>query len=296
MKKRPFIDIIVPTYNRPEDIERFVEEIQKQEYTSFKVFVIDDHGSEKIEHLIPTKNPAFIFERLEQNKGQAFARNHALAKGLGDIIVFMDDDAWFLETNSLNTIANYFEDNKFQLGCLMFDVLEPNREWLHERKKLRDSQEIGEFIACGCAFERQSIEAIGGFSDFLHSYGEETDITLKLIKKERKVIFGDKVKLFHNFQPGERDVNWLKRFKHNSARNDLLIVIMRFPFLYVLPYFVSKFFSHIYYNFKHEKKYFLANFQVIKGLLSALVMLPKALKRRDAVSIAQFKHWKKVRF
>ncbi|WP_373032372.1 glycosyltransferase family 2 protein [Sulfurovum sp.] len=296
MKDKLTIDIIVPTYNRPEDIKRFIEEIQKQTYAFYKIYIIDDCGTEKIDHLVPTNNPAFSFESLKENKGQAYARNFALAKGSGDIVIFMDDDAWFLEPDALELVAHYFEEDKSTMGCLMFDVLEPNTKWLSELKNLKDEQELGEFIACGCAFKRSTIEKLEGFSGFLHSAAEETDLSLRLIKNNELILFGEKVKIFHNYLPKERSIAWLKQFKHNIVRNDLLIVLMLFPSIYILPYFAGKFVSHVRYNFKNDKRYFITNIQAVKALFSVLILIPTVLKKRNAVSVEQFKYWKKVRF
>lgn len=47
------IDIIVPTYNRPNEIKKFVKEISKQNLLNFKVYIIDDYGEEDVEVSIP---------------------------------------------------------------------------------------------------------------------------------------------------------------------------------------------------------------------------------------------------
>lgn len=295
MTQFPGIDIIVPTFNRSTDIAKFIKEIQKQTYPNLKVFIIDDHGEKSVEHLISKEDDHFYFERLDQNKGQAYVRNYALKKGNAPIVIFMDDDAWFLENDALFNVVDYFK-LKPDMGCLMFDINEPERNWLSERYRINDLQEIGEFIACGAAFKREAIENIGGFSDFLHSYGEESDMAMRLIQRNFKLYFGKKIKLYHNYQPGERDSKWFKRFKFHSVRNDLLIVLMRYPSILIIPYFWGKFFSHLVFNIKNEKQFIVANIQVIKALLQSFILIPKALKLRDPISIEKFNYWKRVRF
>lgn len=296
MKPLPFIDIIVPTFNRPLDIEKFIKEIRKQSYPYLKVFIIDDHGEKSVEHLIPKEDDRFYFERLDKNKGQAYVRNYALKKGDASIVVFMDDDAWFIEKDALYSIADYFK-LKNDIGCLMFDIKEPGRDWLSERFSIKELQELGEFIACGAAFKREAIETIGGFSDFLHSYGEETDIAMQLIDHDYKLYFGKRIKVFHNYQPGERDIKWFKRFKHNSVRNDLLVVLLRYPAILVMPYFILKPLSHFIFSIRSKEENALISIrQILKAIFFSLKMLPQALKFRQALSKAKFDYWKKHRW
>ncbi|MFC3414178.1 glycosyltransferase family 2 protein [Algoriphagus hitonicola] len=284
------IGVIVPTYNRPIDIKKFVDEIIKQSYSNFQVYIIDDCGDFEINNLIPDQ---YFYERLDRNLGQASARNYGVSLCDSDILVFMDDDAWFLEKDALEKVVDYFNSD-LSLGGLMFDINEPNRKWLHERHHLIDNQEIGEFIACGCAFRRSEFIKTSGFRDEFHSYGEETDLAMQLIKNGSKIKFGKKIKVFHNYNPGERSPQWLNRFKFNSVRNDLFIVLTRYPFIYVFPYFIGKTISHILFSVKYDKNLISSFFQIIKGVFSSILIFE--FKKRSPLSISQFNYWLKVRF
>ena len=119
------IDIIVPTYNRPNDIKKFISEITKQTYSDYKVYIIDDCSDKDISHLIPD-NKHFYYERLSKNIGQTGARNIAIKKGNGDIIISLDDDAWFLDNSAFENIEKLFSNNN-NTGCFLFNIEEPNQ-------------------------------------------------------------------------------------------------------------------------------------------------------------------------
>lgn len=287
--------IIVPTYNRKDDIIKFIEEISDQEYKGFEVLIIDDHGEESISEFIPNDSEIFSFYRLKENKGQAYARNFGLAKAKHDIVLFMDDDAWFESVNALSNIYLYFKNDP-QLGCLMFNIKEPNRVILSSRFQLKEGQEIGEFIACGVAFRKEAISSIGGFSSILHSYGEETDISLSLIQKGYKIRFSEKIILFHNYLPDKRSIKWIKRFKHNTIRNDILIVAMRYPLVLIPFYIPLKTLSHLNYSFKNNDSFKITLFQSTRALVSSILLLPKIIKYRNAVTFNTFNKWKMLRW
>ncbi|RAJ22257.1 GT2 family glycosyltransferase [Gelidibacter algens] len=286
------IDIVVPTYNRPNEIKKFIYEIQKQTYLNYKVYIIDDCGSEDIKSLIPKNDAHFAYERLKENSGQAYARNYASTLGEGDIIIFMDDDAYFIQDNSLDLVLEYFEENE-DVGFTMFNIKEPNRDWLSKRKNLNDFQEIGGFIACGCAFRRSTFLNSPGFSKEFHSYAEETDISMQLIKNSEKLVFASRVKVFHNYNPTERTQAWLKRFKYNTVRNDLAIVLTRYPTIYVIPNYIGKIISHLVFTLKFEKHKRLNFACIFKGAFASFYLSRKL--KRDPLTMKQYDYWKSRR-
>lgn len=288
------IDIIVPTYNRPKDLEKFVGEIEKQKYPHLKVFIVDDHGDIDIEHLIP-KNEIFEFIRLGKNIGQAGARNVAIERSEGDIIVSLDDDAWFLnDPNALERTVDYF--TRFpKMGCLMYNIIEPEKAYLSTLKGLKDGDEIGFHITCGCAYKRKAIEEINGFSNFFHSGAEESDISFKLIKKGYSLNFAESIKVFHNFNPLVRNDSWYIKYRKNTTRNDLLIVVMYYPLLFVIPYFFGKWISHIIFSLFKKRSRWKVTFYTIYAGLEAFGKIPISIANRNPLSLNEFRAWLKIR-
>ena len=241
------IDIIVPTYNRLDNIRKFIDEILKQTYLAFTVYIVDDCGECDLSWLIDY-NIKIHYTRLERNQGQANARNVAIRKGKGDIVVSLDDDAWFFEDNeALSKLARRFNQSE-KLGCLMFDILEPEKKWLSEIRGLKEGEVIGSHITCGCAYQRVVLENIGGFNEFFHSGAEESDIALKLIYFGYELVFSKEIRVFHNYNGSERSRKWYNKLRYNTTRNDLLIVLMYFPLEYRVKFFFGKYLSHLKYS------------------------------------------------
>lgn len=283
------IDIIVPTFNRPLDLKKFIVEIQKQTYPNFKVWIIDDHGEIKIKQLIP-QNDQFVFIRQPENKGQTYARNIAIESSSGDIVISMDDDAWFEnDINALQKIINYFDEYS-DLGCLMFNVATPLTDYTTNKEK---GCSIPLHITCGCAYQRNVIENIGGFSGYLHSGAEETDISLKIYSMNYKIRFAPDIKIFHNFNPNIRSKKWYRVNRYHCTRNDLLIVVMRYPLKLIPIYLVGKYLNQILYDLKN-KNIITAIYISILGLLGFLVKLPIAIKFRKPLSVEKYNYWRRL--
>lgn len=283
------IDIIVPTYNRPDDLKKYIDEIDKQVFENVTIWIIDDHGQCDIKRLIP-EHKKYSYIRLPENKGQAYARNIPLASGKGDIVISMDDDAWFDDDNqALQKITGYFEEYQ-DLGCLMFNVSTPLTGFKDNYER---GEEIPLHVTCGCAYRRHVLEQIGGFSGFLHSQAEETDISLKIIATDFKIRFAPDVKVFHNFNPNARSLKWYRYMRHNTARNDLLIVVMRYPLKLVPVYLAGKYINHLRFDIKN-KKYQIALYLSLSILLGFVMRLPQAIRLRRPVSMEKFNYWRKL--
>ncbi len=284
------IDIIVPTYNRPNDIKKFIGEFQKQTYPDFKVWIIDDHGSINIKEFVPEK-PNFIFIRQPKNRGQAYVRNIAIESGKGEIVISMDDDAWFdNDDNALQKVISYF-DTYPDLGCLMFNIATPKSSY---NKITIKGQEIPYHVTCGCAYRRTVLEKIKGFSGFLHSGAEEMDVTLKIIEAGYKIRFAPDIKVFHDFNPSERTLYWYLNVRYNTTRNDLLVVVMRYPFYLVGKYIIGKYFSHFRYAVFNKKKPVLTLIITSMAFFGFLVKLPFAILERKPLNKAQYSYWRSL--
>ena len=207
------IDIIVPTYNRPDDVRKFVKEILKQKYVNYKVYIVDDCGDCDLTWL-ENFNNKINYLRLEKNRGQAFARNFAVKNSNSDFLLFLDDDAWFLDDDALDNFIK--EVSESDADGWMLDVQEPNKALLSKRVKSKAGDEIGEFIACACAFKRISFITVGSFSEGFHSYGEETEFVIRMKSFNQTMCFLPQIKVFHNYHPTKRSAEWFNRFHLNS--------------------------------------------------------------------------------
>jgi len=91
----PAIDVIIPTFNRPDSLRRCLEALSRQTFTDFRVTVIDDHSPTPAEGGIAESLRSLMdvrFLRLDENSGPAKARNAGLRMADARYIAFIDDD------------------------------------------------------------------------------------------------------------------------------------------------------------------------------------------------------------
>lgn len=99
--------VIVPVYNRPEEIGELLESLAGQSYTDFEVLVIED-GSDR-----PCKEVVDQYEdRLDlryyvkENSGQGFTRNFGFERAEGDYLVVFDSDC-LIPSHYLETVSGH---------------------------------------------------------------------------------------------------------------------------------------------------------------------------------------------
>lgn len=92
----PLVSVIIPTYNRPQKLEKTLQSIANQSYPAVEAVVINDAGddvSSVIAHFEADLNIQHI--SLEENGGAGAARNAGLRAASGQFIAFLDDDDTF---------------------------------------------------------------------------------------------------------------------------------------------------------------------------------------------------------
>jgi len=283
-------DIIVPTYNRYAQLSDFFKGNESlANYPTVHFWLVDDCSTNFNPSSVPDwKNLTLI--RLERNHGQAFARNVAIARGAAPYLISLDDDAWFEGGPSfLDDIVSAFTEYS-DTGCFMFNVATPAAGY----SNLPRGAEIPISIACGCSWRRSAVADIGGFNGFLHSGAEETDNTLKLLGSGWKTRQLNSVRVFHNFVHQKRTVQWYFNVRHNTTRNDLLIVIMYYPLPYVPVFVAGKYLSHLLFAIKNRLKVPATLWHTTTAFLDFLWMTPQALRHRRPLTIKQFKHWRSL--
>jgi glycosyltransferase involved in cell wall biosynthesis len=104
MCRRPFVSVVIPTFNRAHQVQAALKSVLAQTYPEFEVIVVDDGSTdgtgEAIQRLISQQlgNGKRIRYFFQPNQGQSAARNKGIAEGCGDWIAFLDsDDVWLPE-------------------------------------------------------------------------------------------------------------------------------------------------------------------------------------------------------
>ncbi|MEJ2881866.1 glycosyltransferase [Pedobacter sp. GR22-6] len=107
-----FFSIVIPLYNRPQEINELLNTLTQQTYMQFEVLVIED-GSVKDAGAVIDKyaNALDLHYYVKPNAGQGFARNYGFERAKGDYFVVFDSDC-LIPKDYLETVRDYLFEHK----------------------------------------------------------------------------------------------------------------------------------------------------------------------------------------
>ena len=220
----PSISVIVPTYGREEPLRDTLVDVLAQDYPQFETIVVDQ---------TPTHEPeteACLQEFADAGKIQWFrvnwaslpgARNYAVARSSGDIILFIDDDVkldpGYLKAHARNYIekpdvgavaGRVFDRMKLadSGGALAIETLppeamDPGIAWYHiDLVHTTQPQQVLSARGCNMSFRRDVFEKYGlRFDERFRGSAvrEESDFCLRFRKTGYKIWYDPQASLVH---------------------------------------------------------------------------------------------------
>lgn len=218
---RPYISAVICTYNRSNYLSRAIESLLNQtlDKDTFEIVVVDnastDDTASAVNRIIGLRG-AQIHYVYENRLGLSYARNAGIAAARGDIIAFMDDDAW-AAPEWLAALLRTYQENLAACavgGRTLLDWEVPRPDWLDDGllpylgfidwgNEVRQL-EWPEYIAGeNCSFKRQTLEELGWFSTALGRRGaallaaEETELQLRLHRAGKAVFYQPAAVVYH---------------------------------------------------------------------------------------------------
>jgi len=116
------VSIVIPTYKRPDYLERLLESIEQQTFQDFEVIVVDDNSPNLNDYDDVIKKYQEIFDEFsfitkDENKGAPHSRNIGIKKSKYELIALVDDDDEWLPLK-LEKQVKVFEEGTDKLGLV----------------------------------------------------------------------------------------------------------------------------------------------------------------------------------
>jgi len=102
-----FFSIIIPLYNRPQEIDELLFTLVQQDYKHFEVLVIEDGSTTDARVIVERyQDKLDLHYFFKPNEGQGFSRNFGFEHAKGDYFVVFDSDC-LIPANYLKTVNDY---------------------------------------------------------------------------------------------------------------------------------------------------------------------------------------------
>ncbi|MBE8720735.1 glycosyltransferase [Sphingobacterium pedocola] len=88
-----FFSIVIPLYNRPQEIKELLKSLVSQTYGNFEVIVVEDGSMDSAKEIVESFSTDLQINYVfKENEGQGFARNYGFEKAKGDYFIVFDSD------------------------------------------------------------------------------------------------------------------------------------------------------------------------------------------------------------
>lgn len=117
-----FISIIIPCYNVANHISKCVESILAQTFSNFELILVNDGSTDDTGKICDQydakENRIKVFH--QKNKGASAARNFAIEKAIGDVVLFIDGDD-YIKTDYIEQLLRNYEEGNWPI-CGMVNI------------------------------------------------------------------------------------------------------------------------------------------------------------------------------
>lgn len=114
MTKKPFFSIVIPTFNRKNDLKFAITCLLQQSYKNFEIIVSDNHSTDDTEKIIQQLCSKKIkYNKNDKNLGWIPNLEKGISLAKGKYIILHGDDDFLFEENGLRTIKNLLSNNNY---------------------------------------------------------------------------------------------------------------------------------------------------------------------------------------
>ncbi|HYT17155.1 MAG TPA: glycosyltransferase [Thermoplasmata archaeon] len=180
----PKISVVVSTLNGAATLRDTLVGLEQLDYPDYEVIVVNDGSTDGTPQIASEYQVRLI---TTKNQGLSAARNVGIRAAAGEIVAFIDDDA-YPEIHWLRFLALAFLEGKY-VGVGGPNLPPPDDGWMADAvanapggpNPVLLSDTVAEHIpGCNMAFRKDALEAIDGFDSRFRSAGDDVDVCWRL--------------------------------------------------------------------------------------------------------------------
>jgi len=229
-----FFSIIIPVYNRPDEVDELLDSLSRQSYKNFEVIVVEDGSIKKCDQVVEKYvHELNISYCIKENAGQGFARNYGYERAKGAYFIVFDSDCIlpkeYLDTVNSSLDNNYLDayggpDKVHESFNITQKAISYSYTSILTTGGIRGKKNaVGGFTprSFNMGISREVFEATGGY--VLPFKGEDIEFSTRIKKMGFKIGLIEEAYVYH-----KRRTSWFQFFKQLHFFGTARINIARF--------------------------------------------------------------------
>jgi GT2 family glycosyltransferase len=227
--------VIITMGTRPAELERAIASTAAMRERGVQLVLVGN-GAE-----LPPVPSDVTTVRLPENLGVAGGRNAGVEASSGDVVMFLDDDAWYTDPGLADHVADRFAADP-RLAVLAFHITDPaggaGVRWHVPRLRAGDpdrSSPVTTFVGAGFAARRSAYMEAGGLPGNFFFAHEETDLAWQLIERGYTLEYDAEARMCHPPVANARHEIWYRY----DGRNRVWLARRNLPWPLALVYLLD---------------------------------------------------------
>lgn len=248
--------IIIPVYNRPQEMDELLNSLLFQEFEkSFEIVIVEDGSTDTCKEIVKVYQERLDITYLyQENSGPGQARNFGMQKAKGNYFIILDSDV-ILPKKYLETVSNSLNKNFTEV----FAAPDKTHHSFTDTQKainyamtsflttggLRNNKGIQKFQlrSFNMGMSKNAFNLSKGFTK--QNYGEDIDLSFRIDKLSLSKQFIPKAFVYH-----KRRTNWFRFYKQtfnfgsarpilNKMHKNSFKLTYWFPSVFIIGLFLS---------------------------------------------------------
>jgi glycosyltransferase involved in cell wall biosynthesis len=201
--------IIIPVYNRPNEIDELLHSLVLQSFQKeFEIVIIEDGSNQKSDLIIEKYQEKLSIKYFfKENSGASASRNFGMQNATGNYFIILDSDvlvpAHYLEELEKGLLENYTDafggaDAAHSSFTFLQKAINYSMTSFLTTGGIRGKKNsVGKFQprSFNMGISKKAFDSTNGFSDML--YGEDIDLTFRLWENGFETQFVEKAFVYH---------------------------------------------------------------------------------------------------
>jgi len=277
--------ILITTKNRKSDLAAAISSALSQPCV-IEVFVFDDGSTDGTSAMVKAEFPTVKLSRSEASLGIVSARNLAIGLASGDVVITIDDDCMFGNSETVRATLDDFCSP--EVGAVAIPHINVNSSGgIHSQAPDRTRRyAISQFTGGACAIKKDIFVKLGGYDSNIWRQGEESDYCTRLLAAGYITLCGSAGPILHYESPKRDNA----AIHYHAARSGILYAWSNVP-LWALPFHLS---ANIVQTLlgAYSNATLLAT---IRGILSGLASVLRLQTRRAPIPTWSYRLFRRLR-
>ena len=218
----PRISVVVCSFNGASTIRDTLNCLRMLDYPDFEVIVVDDGSTDSTPQIISEYRVRLI---STENRGLSQARNAGIQAATGEMVAFIDDDA-YPDIHWLKFLASCIIDGNY-VGVGGPNLPPPNDGWKADAvanapgnpTAVLLTDRVAEHIpGCNMMFRRDALDKIGGFDPVFRVAGDDVDLCWRLREAGATIGFSPAAVVWHHRRNSIRK-SWKQQVGYGRAES-----------------------------------------------------------------------------